>query len=265
MTSIYLNATKRKLSAGGIASCLGIRQARTVDIALIASTCGFDALYIDMEHSPISIDVASTICIAALGIGITPLVRVPGHDMLTATRALDGGALGIIFPHVNNAAEAKAIADGCRYPPVGHRAVMTGAPTFGYRAVPLGELAVEANAEILLAVMLETPEGVANADSIAAVPGIDLLLIGSNDLCTELGIPGQLRHPLLVAAYESAAKACSAHGKTLGVGGIRSDPELQRRLLKLGARFIIAGSDVSYLMNAARNDIQSLQDLIAAQ
>jgi 2-keto-3-deoxy-L-rhamnonate aldolase RhmA len=93
---------------------------------------------------------------------------------------------------------------------------------------------------------------VANAEAIAAVPGVDCLLIGSNDLCTAMGIPGQLRRPSLPDAYRSVADTCRAHGKALGVGGIRGDAELQKQLLDLGARFLIAGNDVSYLMVAAR-------------
>jgi len=112
--------------------------------------------------------------------------------------------------------------------------------------------------------MLETPEGIANAEAIAAVPGIDMLLIGSNDLCTELGIPGQVKHPKIREAYEVTAAACQKHGKFLGVGGIRGDLELQTQLTQLGARFIIAGNDVNYLMNAARQDAQALRQVSAA-
>ncbi|TMG75388.1 MAG: hypothetical protein E6H77_10000 [Betaproteobacteria bacterium] len=109
--------------------------------------------------------------------------------------------------------------------------------------------------------MIETAEGVELADEIAAVDGIDMLLIGSNDLCTELGIPGELRHPKLRKAYDAVAAACKRHGKALGVGGIRGDVELQQQLLDLGARFIIAGNDVAYLAGAARADVQALRKL----
>ena len=74
--------------------------------------------------------------------------------------------------------------------------------------------------------------------------------------------PGQLRHPKLREAFEATAKACRTHGKTLGVGGIRGDLELQRDLVQLGARFIIAGSDVAYLAAAARKDVEALRSLV---
>jgi 2-keto-3-deoxy-L-rhamnonate aldolase RhmA len=256
------NTAKRKLAAGDLVLCMGLRQARTPDIAMIAAACGFDALYVDMEHSPITTDSTAMICTAALGAGITPLVRVPGHDVHMATRVLDGGALGVIFPHVDTAEQAAALVAGCRYPPLGHRSVMGSGPALGYRAVPLGEVNARMNAETLLIVMLETPQGIANAAAIAATPGIDMLLIGSNDLSTELGIPGELRHPKLREAFATTAAACKAHGKTLGVGGVRGDLELQSELFRLGGNFIIAGSDVTYLAAAARGDAKRLRDAV---
>lgn len=256
------NTAKRKMAAGELVLCMGLRQARTPDIAMIAAACGFDAVYVDMEHSPISVDTTAMICTAALGAGITPIVRVPGHDVHMATRVLDGGALGVIFPHVNTKCEAATMVEGCRYPPIGHRSVMGSGPALGYRPLPLGEVNERMNAETLLIAMLETPEGIANADAIAATPGIDVLLIGSNDLCTELGIPGQLRHQRLRDAFETTAAACKAHGKTLGVGGVRGDLELQTELFRLGGNFIIAGSDVTYLTAGAQGDAKRLRDAV---
>jgi len=259
----FENPAKRKLAAGEVVLCMGLRQARTVDIAMVAAACGFDSVYVDLEHSPTSLETASLICAGAIGLGIAPLVRVPGHLGHDATRVLDGGALGVIVPHVNTRAEAEALVQGCKFPPVGHRSVMGTGPALAYRSLPLGEINHRLNEQTLLIVMLETPQGIANADAIASVPGVDILLIGSNDLCTELGIPGQLRHPKLREAYETAAAACKAQRKVLGVGGIRGDLELQTDLVRMGARFIIAGSDVSYLMAAAKKDADTLRAIRA--
>jgi 2-keto-3-deoxy-L-rhamnonate aldolase RhmA len=253
------NLAKAKLARGELVLCMGLRQARTADIPMIAAASGFDSIYVDMEHSSISLETTSTICCAALGAGITPIVRVPGHDVHMATRALDGGALGIIFPHVETCEQAAAVVDACRHPPIGHRSVMGSGPTLGYRALPLGEVNDTINAATLMIAMLETPEGIANASSIASIEGIDVLLIGSNDLSTEMGIPGQLRHPRLREAFEIVAAACKEHGKTMGIGGVRGDLELQTDLFRMGGKFIIAGSDVTYLTAAARTDVKALR------
>jgi 4-hydroxy-2-oxoheptanedioate aldolase len=255
----FTNRMQERLARGEVALCMATRLARTAEIALIAESCGFDAFYVDMEHCTISLDDAAQICVAALPVGVTPLVRIAGHQFEDATRLLDLGALGIICPNVGSRAQAKAFARACRFPPLGERSVGGAGPLQGYRATPLAEVNRQGNATTVLIAMLETPEGIANADAIAATPGIDVLLIGSNDLCTAMGIPGELKNPKLRAAYQSAAKACKAHGKHLGVGGIRGDVEHVAELVKLGARFVIAGSDLQYLTKSAGHEVAALR------
>ena len=132
-------------------------------------------------------------------------------------------------------------------------------PALGYRALPLGEFNTRLNSETVVIVMLETAAGIDNADAIAAVPGIDVLLIGSGDLTTDYGIPGQVDHPRLREAYERVAGACRTHGKVLGVGGIRNNVTLQGELIRLGARFVIAGTDTTYVLAGARQDTTALR------
>ena len=108
--------------------------------------------------------------------------------------------------------------------------------------------------------MLESPEAVANADAIAAVDGVDVLHIGSFDLTSELGIPGQMGHPKLIDAYKRVGDACRAHGKVLGVGGI-NDPEDLRRYMAMGGRFIGSGSDHSYIVAAAGERVKFIRGL----
>ena len=241
-----------------LALCMGIRQARTPDIAQIVAACGFDALYVDMEHSPVSLETTSALCIAASGAGITPLVRVPALDGGFIGRVLDGGARGVIVPHVERVEHAEAIVRQAKFPPLGKRSVMGAGPPTAYRTMALAETNRVAG-DIVVVAMLETPAGIDAAMDIAAVPGLDMLLIGTNDLCTELGVPGQIREPRILDAYRRVGGACKAHDRVLGIGGIRGDLELQRELFALGARFVIAGNDVSYLAAAAREDASRLQ------
>ena len=138
---------KGKLADGDLVLCLNLRLARSVDIAMVAKAGGYDALYVDMQHAPYSIETTATICAAALGIGITLLVRVPSHDAQWMSRVLDGGAQGVIVPDVNTPAQAEAIVAACRFPPLGKRSVMGLGPALGYRAVPLAELNPKLNAE----------------------------------------------------------------------------------------------------------------------
>jgi len=166
------------------------RQDVTVDIAPIMKSCGYDWLFLDLEHNSMDLDTAVQIAVAALGAGIAPVARVPARQLWMATRFLDGGGLGIVMPHVDTPEEAREIAQALRYPPHGHRSVAGGLPHFGYERLSLAETCSAINAATLVVVMLETPRAIENAAAIAAVPGIDSLLIGPNDLAMELGIPG---------------------------------------------------------------------------
>jgi 2-keto-3-deoxy-L-rhamnonate aldolase RhmA len=259
-----MTTLKMRLARGELVLCMGLRQARTPDIPMVAAAAGFDAVYVDMEHSPVSYETTSVLCIGARAAGISALVRPPGHDPIAASRVLDGGAAGVIFPGIDTPEQARDAAAACRFAPAGKRGVSGSGPSLGYRALPLAEVNAQGDAETLVVVMIETPLGVENAAAIAAVAGVDVLLIGSNDLCTELGIPGQLRHPALRDAYARVAAACAAHGKTLGIGGIRGDAELQQDLITLGGRFVIAGNDVGYLGAAARRDAETLRAMAPA-
>jgi 2-keto-3-deoxy-L-rhamnonate aldolase RhmA len=254
------NKVRERMTRGEVALCMAARLARTAEIAMIADACGFDAFYIDMEHCTISLDAAAQMCVAALPLGITPLVRIAGHAFDDAARLLDAGALGIICPNVSTPEQARAFARACRFAPFGERSVAGAGPLQGYRATPLAEVNKQGNEVTVLIAMLETPDGIANAEAIAAVPGIDVLLIGSNDLCTAMGIPGEMKHPKLRSAYESVASACKAHDKYLGIGGVRGDVAQVAELVALGGRFVISGSDVQYLMRAARDEAEKIRN-----
>jgi 2-keto-3-deoxy-L-rhamnonate aldolase RhmA len=248
---IYPNHAKHHLAAGGLAIGMGVRQARTIDIAAIAKTSGYDWLFIDMEHSALDLDTATQIAAAALPLAITPIVRVPGKEHYHASRVLDCGAQGVVVPHVDTAEEVERVVSHCRYPPAGRRSVAGGQPQFGFRSVPVGEMTRLANEETLVVVMLESPGAIERSDAIAAVPGIDVLLIGTNDLTTEMGMPGQLAGPHVEEAYRTVIAACRKHGKVPGMGGVY-DPKLLERYVALGMRFILAGNDLTFLAAGAR-------------
>ena len=245
-----VNAARERLAKGEVSIGMGVRISRTVDIAQAMQSCGYDWLFIDLEHSPIDLETACQMSVAALGAGIAPIVRVPNKQYWMATRILDGGALGIVMPHVDSAAEAAEVVDHLKYPPVGHRSVAGGPPQLGYRSTPVGEASTALNAGTLISVMLETPQAIAAADTIAAVPGVDVLLIGTNDLTMELGIPGQLGHAKVVAAYETVIAACRKHNKWAGLGGVYTE-DLMAKYIAMGARFVLAGADLGMLMGAA--------------
>src|SRR2546423_31439 len=143
------NHALRQLRAGKLAIGLGVRNARTVDISQIARTSGFDWLFIDCEHSSMDLDTAAQIAAGSLAVGITPVVRVAGLEHWHASRILDNGAQGIVFPHVDNQQEAQRAANACRYPPIGKRSMGGGLQQLGFAPIPVGEAARIINEETL--------------------------------------------------------------------------------------------------------------------
>lgn len=244
------NIARERLERGELSLGLGIRFARGVEIAKILKTCGYDWLFIDLEHGTLSLDTAAQMSVAALDAGIAPLVRVPEGEYSLATRILDGGALGIVMPHVDSPEAARDLVARLKYPPLGHRSVAGTSAHFDFKPLKVGELSAAANAATLLVVMIETPQAVAQADAIAAVPGVDALLIGTNDLAMEMGIPGDFANARIAAAYETVIGACKKHGKFPGMGGVYNE-DLMRRYIGLGMRFILSGGDTGMLMQAA--------------
>lgn len=248
---VIANHTRLKLEAGQLALGMGLRQARTVDIAQIAQACDFDWLFIDMEHNSMSMDTAAQICAAALGVGVAPLIRVPAHESFHSTRLLDTGAQGVVVPHVDNAQQARRVVDYCRFPPMGHRSIPGSLPQTRFATLPVTETVDLINGETLVVVMIETVEGLRNVDEIAAVAGVDALLVGCTDMAAELGVTGELGHSRVKEAIDMVAAACRKHDKYLGVGGVY-DEALMREYVGKGARLILSGSDLAFLMAGAR-------------
>jgi 4-hydroxy-2-oxoheptanedioate aldolase len=253
------NLARDRLAQGELSLGIGLRIVRTPEIAKIMQAAGFDWLWIDLEHGPLSLDQASQISVAALDAGITPLVRVPEGQYDMAARAMDGGAWGIVMPHVDSAEEAREVVAHLKYPPLGHRSSGGLIPHFGYRQMNGGEQARRVNEDMLTIVMLETPKAVSNAEQIAAVSGVDVLLIGTGDLTLELGISGDYGNPQVISAYETVIAACRRHNKWPGMGGVGND-DFMRRFIGMGMQMILAGGDLNFLLNGAQRRVATLRD-----
>ena len=253
------NVTKLKILKKQLSLGVGIRQSRTVDIAKIMKTCGYDWLFIDLEHNSMDIDIATQISVAAQDTGITPIVRVPGFEHYHATRVLDCGAQGIVFPHVDDKKTAEKLVSNCLFPPKGHRSMTGLLPQLDFKKYPVGEVSKIINDDIIIVVMLETPLAIKNVEEIASVSGIDVLLIGTNDLCMEMGIPGQFDHERIKMAYKAVIEACDKNNILPGMGGVYNET-LMREYIDLGMKFVLSGSDLSFLIQAAEERSKILKN-----
>ncbi|KAK2612596.1 hypothetical protein QQS21_001368 [Conoideocrella luteorostrata] len=258
------HSLRRKLLRNEIAWTLSVKLVKSVEIAGIAKTAGYDGLLIDMEHSSFDLETTNQICVAGLYAGIAPIVRVPSKDPFFVSRILDGGALGVIVPHIRSVQDAKDVVAAAKFQPIGHRSSTNGLPHYQFRSIPATVSNPVTNAATLVIPMIETLEALKLVDEIAAVDGVDSLLIGTNDLTAEMGIPGDYENPRLTEAYERTIAACEKYGKWVGVGGLHARLDLVEKFCKMGARWVMAATDGPLLMGAAAKRGAEMASLNAA-
>lgn len=260
-SDILRNGVKEKLARGEVVASMTARLVRGVEIARIAKTAGFDTLYVDVEHSSFSLQTTGQICIAALDVGITPFVRVPMTRPDHVSRVLDGGALGVIVPHVCFAEEARAVVSAAKYPPLGERSAAGALPHLQYRTFPVAAANAAMNDATMVVVQFETADAVERADEIMAVEGVDMVMIGTNDLLADMGIPGQFDDDRVREAYFRTIEASRRYGKHVGVGGLASRPDLVAEFVRMGARYVSTGTDLGFLLAAATGAAKQVHDL----
>jgi len=219
-SEVVRNVVKEKLARNELVASMTIRLTRGAEIARLAKTAGFDMIYIDLEHSTITLDTTGQICLAALSAGVVPMVRVPANTPEYIQRVLDGGALGIIAPGIRSAMEAREVVKAAKYPPLGERGAGGALPHLEYRSFPTAEANAALNDATMVIVQFESAEALEHADEIAAVGGVDMVLIGINDMLASMGLAGQYEHPKVREAYARTIEACRKQGKHVGVGGL---------------------------------------------
>ena len=186
----------------------------SIDVAAHAATMGFDFLWIEMEHSPITLETLRNMVLATRALPAVPFARVPVNEIWTAKRVLDAGAAGVIFPFTSTPELAAQAAAACRYPPHGVRGSGPGLAKFAWPACASYHDLADDN--VVCIVIIEQAEAVENVDAIAATPGVDALFIGTSDLSFSLGLRGKQDDPALDAAIARVVEAGKRYGKAVG-------------------------------------------------
>lgn len=242
------------------ARCAGtmLRMIRNPAIVPLAQHAGLDFIMLDMEHGSYSSDTASDIFTAASSAGLMAFVRVPELARGYVSRALDCGALGVMVPMIESVEQARAFVQWAKYPPLGGRGLSSVGGHTSYRSEPTGTaFMARENAATLAIAQIETRAAIEAIDGIAAVEGIDVLLIGPNDLAVSLGCADDMAVEMHAQAIRKTALAAQRHGKIFGIhGGLA----MIRALAKLGLTFSIHSNDITMLaesMAAVAGNVRS--------
>jgi len=245
-----------KLKAGQV--CLGPGVSLSDPAVTEALSDSADFLWLDLEHSPISLETLQAHLIAARAGGAPILVRVPSGEVAWVKRVLDIGAEGVILPQAGSVAEVEQFVAACRYPPQGRRGFGPRRAT-NYGRQNLAAYLAAANRDVFVAVQIETAAALEAVDAIAQVPGIDSLVIGPADLAGALvGAPGQVEHPKVLDAIATVCSRARAAGLSVGIG-MGPDAEYATQVARLGVQWIQCGGDCSFMIRAADALYQSIR------
>ena len=251
------NPVKAALAAGKHAYGAMAFEFFSPGLPQICRNAGAEFVMYDMEHTGLSFETLKMQCALCRGLEVVPMVRVPRGEYHFIARALDVGALGVMVPMVSTAAEAQHVVACTRYPPAGRRGAAFGFAHDDYQGGDVVAKIAAIHERTLVIPQIETVEGLANVQAIAAVPGVDALWIGHFDLTNFMGIPGEFRHPDYLAAVKRIVAACKAHGKAAAF--MAADDDWAREYVDHGFRLFAYGVDQAMLQNALRHGLEVLR------
>ena len=256
------NPVKTTLAKGGTAAGAMVFDFLSPGLPQIAVNAGADFLLYDMEHTGTDFETLKMQAALCRGLPIVPLIRVPRGEYAFIARALDIGAFGVMVPMVATAVEAAHVVACTRYPPAGKRGAAFGFAHDDFAGGDVARRMRALDARTLVIAQIETDEGLANVDAIAAVPGIDVLWVGHFDLTNFLGIPGEFAHPRFIDAIDRVVEACRRNGVTPAI--LVSDDASARQFGERGFRMMAHGIDHLMLQEAMRRSIACLRDVTRA-
>jgi len=231
---------RHRLAEGDATFFMALRTWPTAEAVHLAHNTGHHAVYVDLQHGALSVSTTATLCLTAVALGMPSLVRIPALDTALIGVVLNSGAAGIIVPDIETPEQARKAVAAARHPPHGNRSI-GGARGHAMESTPF------------VAVMIESAEGVFASDRIAAVNGIDAILIGTHDLTASLSAS---HSPMSVSeATQRVIDSGKAHGVPVIIAGLRDSAIAARMVERGAARCFIVGTDISYALQGARSQI----------
>lgn len=253
------NKLKKLLKTGGLALGSIIFETRGPGAVYAMAAAGLDFVFICTEHSAFNLETVADLVAHAHAAGITPLVRIPDLEYQAVTRLLDSGCQSLMVPHVKTGAEMRRFIELAKYYPEGRRGMaIYGGASVNYEDVDQLTATSHANANTLLAVNIETKEAIENLEDIL-IPGIDMAVVGYQDLSQSYGIPGQWNHRMIEEARALVGSVCKQSG--IALIAVPARPEDFKAAIDTGAQALLYGCDVSFIREGVRRAVDALRPL----
>ncbi|KAI9040629.1 HpcH/HpaI aldolase family protein [Aspergillus affinis] len=246
------NPFRTRILNGQITPLMSIKFVTGNEIPMMCKMAGIHAMFIDMEHSSLDMRTVAQLILACNYAGVSPVVRSPSKSHWHISRILDAGAAAVVIPHVETIQEVRDIVRHAKFAPLGTRGCTNNQAVLNFQHVPTLVQNEILNEQTMLIPMIETPAAVDIAEEILAVEGVDGVLVGSNDLCTDLGIPGKYDSDLYQDAVTKVIQAANKTGKPVGIGGIGGRLDILEKWFAMGATWSLSGQDASILQTGMK-------------
>jgi len=248
---------RKRVLAGECVYGTMIRQARDPGAPTVFAAAGYNFVFIDMEHGIYNMETIADLIRGAKSAGIAPIIRVPRLETFFISRVLDAGAEGIMVPMTSTREQAETIVRYSKYTPLGQRGYGAQSGQTDYRPLKAAEFMKEANEHTLIIAQIETKEAIENIDSILEIEGIDVGLIGPNDLSISMGIPDQLGSEKLVKAIDRVVESAKKRGKASGIhiGNI----EALKKWRAKGMTVLAYSTDLGFMYSASKSSLEELK------
>ena len=248
---------RKRVLAGDCVYGTMIRQARDPGAPVIFASVGYDFVLIDMEHGNYSMETVADLIRGAKSAGIAPVIRIPHLQTHFISRILDAGAEEIMVPMTSTQEQAGAIVQYSKYTPIGQRGFGTQTGQTDYKPLKALEFMKESNEHTLIIAQIETREAIENVDAILGTEGIDVGLIGPNDLSISLGIPDQMGSEILTRAIDKVVEAAKKRGKASGIH--IGNTEQIRKWKAKGMTVLACSTDIGFMYNASKSTIEEMK------
>lgn len=255
------NPVRAALKAGKVSIGTMVFEFFSPGMPRLLATTGVEFAIYDMEHTNLSFETLRVLTAGSRGPSPVPMVRVPKAEYSNLARALDNGALGVMVPNVVSGEEAELVARSCKYPPVGKRGAGFGMGHDDYERGDVAEKIAALNERTMIIAQIESVEGLANLDEIAAVEGIDVLWVGHFDLTISMGIPAKFDDPRFLDAIDRVAEVATKRGLAAGINA--DDIETCKKWIDRGYRAIAYSADHRLVASGLTTGVEALRRALA--